>query len=91
MNNLIAGDDDHTRELARLLGIDLNNRAQKTFTYTMEFMKYGNMNVYHLQSNCGLLSEVKLFGPKLCLKTTTLSPKEIPWLLLAAMLMFSGT
>ncbi|CAN8103641.1 unnamed protein product [Discula destructiva] len=56
-NNLIAGDDDHTRELARLLNIDLNNRDQKTFIYAMEYMKYGNMN--------GLLRKISLGNVRL--------------------------
>lgn len=45
MNNLIAGEEDHQSELARLLNIDLSNQAQRTLMYAMEYMKYGNMNV----------------------------------------------
>lgn len=48
MNHVISGDDDYTRDLARLLNIDLNDPAQKMFIYAMEYMKYGNMNVIHL-------------------------------------------
>lgn len=39
INNLIAGDDDYSQDLASMLDIDLNDRAQKTFVYAMEYMK----------------------------------------------------
>lgn len=45
MNHLIAGEDDHEKELAKLLNIDLNDQVQRTLIYAMEYMKYGNMNV----------------------------------------------
>lgn len=45
MNHVVAGEDNHERALAKLLNIDLNDEAQRTFIYAMEFMKYGNMNV----------------------------------------------
>lgn len=48
MNHVISGDDDYTRDLARLLNIDLSDPAQKVFIYAMEYMKYGNMNVIHI-------------------------------------------
>lgn len=45
MNHLIAGEDDHKKELAKLLNIDLNDQVRRTLIYAMEYMKYGNMNV----------------------------------------------
>lgn len=52
MNKVIAGAEDHTQELAQLLNIDVNDKAQNTFIYAMEYMKYGNMNVNLLPALC---------------------------------------
>lgn len=49
MNHLIAGEDDHERELAQLLNIDLDDLTQRTLIYAMEYMKYGNMNVIRIR------------------------------------------
>lgn len=48
INHLLAGQDDHERELAQLLNIDLNDMTQRTLIYAMEYMKYGNMNVIRI-------------------------------------------
>lgn len=55
MSDVIAGKADYSRTLPGLLKIDMRDRVQRNLVYTMEYMKYGNMNVIRLRPPCWCL------------------------------------